>query len=361
MNRYLALIGIYFILTVHLASAQQEIKVDSLIKNLRLDFAVPDLPAFNALQSDPGNLLRPSAPKEFSFIANEFFNGSNIIIPKSIAFEIAPIVLIRYNKLTLKDYQNSPVLYNTRVSVGTLRDSMNISRLSIGFRTTLMNKGDIKSDKNLKLVFDELQARNKGRNEYYDQELKKIGKGDLYFAQHPELQKKYDHEFDSIYSIYSSNPQNIKNHMENNCWNAEKLDIAFSFVGASPDSLLKRIKYNSFLAWLTYARPLGRNGQLLGGLFFNTYKDESTTFYDYSLQSRFYMGINQVKGFVEGQYLHKDSNKSNNIIARFGCEYNLKNGVWLDLNAGITNDLTNNTSDFISTFRFIYAIPGNIK
>jgi len=341
---------------MHLINAQEEINVDTLIRNLRLNFAVPDLPAFNALQSDPGNLLRPASPKEFSFIANQFFNGNNIIIPKSIAIEIAPIVLIRYNKLTLKDYQKNPILYNTRISLGTLRDSTNISHLAIGFRTTLINKGDIKNDKNLRKVIEDLRSINRNRNEYYDQQLIKLGKSEEYFANHPELRIKFDQEFDSI--IHNTG-QTIKDYKEYNSWNAEKLDIAFSFVGSSQDSASKHIKYNSFLAWITYARPVGKNGQILGGLNFNSYKVENSTYFDFSLQSRFYIGMNQLKGFVEGQYLHKNIDNTNNIIGRLGCEYHIYNGIWVDFNAGIYKGITHNTSDFVSSFRLIYAIPGN--
>jgi hypothetical protein len=358
MNRFRAFFCFSFILCIHQINAQEEIKVDTLIKNLRMDFAVPDLPAFNALQSEQSNLLRPSSPKEFSLIANEFFNGNNIIIPKAIAIEVAPIVLVRYNKLTLGDYQKNPVLYNSRISMGTMRDSNNRSRLAIGFRTTLLNKGDIKNDKNLKLILEDLRSENKGRNDYFDQELKKLGKSEEYFAEHPELQTKLNNEYDSIKSTVSQNVIDYKNYTY---WNAEKLDLAFSFVGSSQDSIAKNIKYNSFLAWLTYAMPAGKNGQILAGLSINSYKKESSDFLDFSLQSRFYIGINQLKSFVECQYLYKSSDKSNNVIARLGCEYHLYNGIWIDFNAGIYKGITNSTSDFISSFRFIYAIPGNFK
>jgi hypothetical protein len=339
-------------------NSQEKIAIDSLIKNLRLDFAVPDLPAFNALQSEPSSILRPSSPKEFSVIADEFFNGKNIIIPKSFAAEIAPIVIARYNKLTLRDYQKHPIIYNSRISIGTLRDSLNTSHIAIGFRTTLINKGDIKSDKNLRLILDDLQKRNKGRNEYYDRELQKLGKDEAYFADHPELQTKFSHEFDSI---YNSSPQNIKDYKENKFWNAEKLDIAISLVGSSQDSIAKNIKFNSLLAWITYARPIGKNGQILGGLSLNSYKKDNQNYFDFSLQSRLYIGINQLKSFAECQYLYKNSDKTNNLIFRIGCEYYLYNGIWVDFNAGMYKDLTKNISGFVSSFRLIYALPGNFK
>jgi hypothetical protein len=173
-----------------IVSAQETVPIDSLVKNLRLNFAVPDLPAFNGLEGEPSNLLRPSTPKDFSIVANEFYNGSNIIIPKTIAIEVSPITLMQYNKLTLQVYQKNPTLYNSRVSIGTYRDSTNISRISLGYRTTLVNKGDIKNDKNLKELINHLKDINKSRNEFYESELERLGKTEFDFATDTLLQKK---------------------------------------------------------------------------------------------------------------------------------------------------------------------------
>lgn len=345
-----------------ITKAQETVSVDSLIKNLSLNFAVPDLPAFNALDVEPGNLLRPSTPKDFSIVTDKFYNGTNIIIPKRIAVELAPITLLKYNKLTLSQYQRNPVLYNSRISIGTLRDSTNVSHLAIGFRTTLINKGDIKNDKNLKKVLDYLHDKNKSRNEYINNELIRLGMTELEFANDEQLQNELNASFDKIYAGKNDSLNNlIQDYKRNKLWNAEKLDVAVSFVGSSSDSLAKNIQYNSLLFWITYAMPLGENGQFLIGANVHFNKIESTNYTNFSLPARMYVGTNEIKGFVEGQYLYKQYEKTNNAILRLGCEYNLYKGLWADFSTGVLKDFTINSSKFISNFRLVYTIPGDFK
>jgi len=359
-SRRVLLLSALVFLTL-LGNAQEIVTVDSLVKNLRLDFAVPDLPAFNGLETEPGNLLRPSTPKDFSIIANEFFNGSNIIIPKIIAIEVAPVTLIKYNKLTLQDYQRNPVLYNSRISVGTFRDSTNLSRMSVGYRTTLINKGDIKNDKNLKELMVHLRNINRTRNEFYDSELERLGITEFEFATDTVLQQQLEESFDQISSYRDSLQSLLMDYRENKFWNAEKLDIAFCFVGSSPDSGAGNIQYNSLWFWTTYARPVGENGQLMWGINTNFHKEDGSKYMNIGIPARFYIGTNILKGFIEGQYQYKQQVETNNLVMKLGCEYNFYKSLWFNFSAGFYKDLTNHTSDFISTFKLAYAIPGNFE
>jgi hypothetical protein len=357
-RRILLLSALLF--TTLFINAQEVLPVDSLVKNLRLDFAVPDLPAFNGLEREEGNLLRPSTPKDFSIVANEFFNGFNIIIPKIIAIEVAPITLIRYNKLTLQDYQRNPILYNSRISAGTYRDSSNLSQMSLGYRTTLINKGDIKSDKNLKELMVHLRNINRTRNEFYDSELERLGITEFEFATDTVLQKQLEDSFNQISSYRDSLQSLLMDYRENKYWNAEKLDIAFCIVGSSPDSAARNIQYNSLWFWTTYARPVGENGQLMWGINTTFFKEDGSKYTNIGIPARFYFGTNMLKGFIEGQYQYKQKAETNNLIMKLGCEYNLYKSLWFNFSAGIYKDLTNNTSDFISTFKLAYAIPGSL-
>jgi len=65
---------------------------DSLINKYKLNFALPDFPAFKSLDIDGSHLLRPSNTTEFGVIASEFYNGKNLIIPESFALEVSPIL-----------------------------------------------------------------------------------------------------------------------------------------------------------------------------------------------------------------------------------------------------------------------------
>ena len=124
----------------------------------KLNFAVPDLPAFKALGSEPSNILRPSTPESFSLIVSQFYNGDNISLPANFAAEIAPWILAKSNKITLAEYHKHDILYSTRVSLGTSRDSLNQYNFAVGLRFSIIDEGDLKNDEEfLKLLFGKLE------------------------------------------------------------------------------------------------------------------------------------------------------------------------------------------------------------
>jgi hypothetical protein len=355
--------GILFLLAASNNSlAQESSNVDTLIKNLKLDFAVPDLPAFNALESEPGNLLRPSTPKDFSLVLNQFYNGNNIVIPQKIAVEIAPITLLRYNRLTLEDYQKTPVLYNSRISLGTVQDSLSVSKVALGFRTTLINRGDIKNENYLTEIYATLGVLGKSRSDYIDAELERRGISEEEFALDEDLQEELNSNYEDI-KMQTDSVENLIKEYQNKNWNAEKLDVAFSIVGTSPDSIVGNIKYNSFSGWATYARPVGENGQLMLGVNLNLAQSEENSITNFTIPVRYYMGTNKLKGFAEGQYKYKKIGdiKSSELLLKLGFEYYLAFGFWADFYAGVYNDLTTNNSRFTSNFRLVYAIPGDFE
>ncbi|HVG42591.1 MAG TPA: hypothetical protein VM888_13345, partial [Chitinophagaceae bacterium] len=126
---------------------------NGLLANYRINMAVPDLPSFKALNVDASKLLRPSDIKQFSFLTSEFLNDENrMVIPKSLAVEIAPAYLIP--SISLAGYRRSAAirfLANTRFSLASQRtDRKNdLSKLAGGIRFTLINKGDFKLDDTL--------------------------------------------------------------------------------------------------------------------------------------------------------------------------------------------------------------------
>lgn len=336
-----------FVLIANMGIGQLNVSLDSIFSNQ--NFAVPDLPAFNALEFEPGNLLRPSSPRDFSVAASEFYNGNSIIIPKSVAVEIAPIVLMRKNKLTLADYQKTPIIYNSRISVGTLRDSLNVSRVAIGYRTTIINKGDIKGEERLAEVISFLRDKNTSRAEFFNSS----GYTDFQLAENPSLVDSLNRVFDKQ---YAEKERRAKDILDLKTWNEQRLDVAIALAGSSPDSLAETISFNALHVWLTYGHPLGSNAQLLIGTNLKVYVDNKSNYFDFSLPIRAYVGTNSLKGFAEGQYVFRQNLKTNNLIVRLGCEYHLYNGFWLDFSAGLVHNYTMNTSTFTSNIRLVYAI-----
>ncbi len=326
--------------------AQVNPEIDtSLVKNLTQNFAVPDLPAFNALDVAPGNLLRPSTPKEFAVVAGNFYGGNTIIIPKSLAVEVSPILITKSKSLTIQDYQKCPAFYNLRISVGTLRDSTNASKIAIGLRTTIFDHGDIKYKSNLDTVVKFLEKRNNGRVEYITKNLKTPGDD-------AEL-KKLSSEYDALFN-------DTLNYVVEKGWNAARLDVALAYVGASPDSTAKNIRFSSLTFWSTLALPIKRNGQLLIGFCLINSGSTDKSYTTLSLPVRAYFGNNGLKGFLEGQYTYKQSDQTNQALVSLGCEYKLTNSVWAQFSAGMNRNFTDNTSNLTSDFRLIYTIPGKL-
>ncbi len=137
----------------------------TLAKNFRLDFAVPDHPAFNVLENNPDEILRPSGSEVFSIIYSNFIMGRVPIIPKDFAMEFSPAQVIRANKLTYGDFNVTPrkdanghsksVVFNgkqiyngIRISLGTKasKNADSLQNLAVGISIPLIDRGDYRTD-----------------------------------------------------------------------------------------------------------------------------------------------------------------------------------------------------------------------
>lgn len=370
MKKYYFLIVTMLLLSYGGNISSQILAIDSISNYIPTKYVVPDLPAFSALGTEPLELLTPSTAKNFSFTADQFYDGKNIIIPKSFALEFSPISLLKKADLTLADYQKSAAWYNTRISFGSFRDSTNITRVAIGFRTTLIDDGDPKRDKNLKEIFKTLDEKRDLRKMYIDKKLAEWTES--HKGQTPnfdELSTKYFNQFNALYDSKNDSLYQLKNeYYQKNMksiigdyagdkrWNAQKLDVALALVCNSPDSLAKNLKFNALLGWMTYALPIGDQAQFLialnGGL--NLYNDKF--YYNVSVPARLYVGNNMLKGLVEGQYIYRPQFDESNIVAKLGCEYRFAENLWLNVTVGFENNLANNTSNLISGFKIKYGI-----
>lgn len=121
---------------------------DTLVRDLKQDFITPDHPAFKIMDVDPSVILRPSNVKEFSSITSDYFQKPAYVIPKAFSMEISPALLFRSNKLTLKDYKDHFAAFSCRISVAThaVDDKWQKNEVGIGFRMTVLDKGDFRTD-----------------------------------------------------------------------------------------------------------------------------------------------------------------------------------------------------------------------
>ncbi|MBL6446321.1 hypothetical protein JMN32_08375 [Fulvivirga sp. 29W222] len=349
-------------------SAQISPEDTTLVKNFRLNFAIPDLPAFKIMGTNPSNILRPSSPKALAAMVSDFGKGGQVILPSSFAAEIAPYILLKSNSLTLREYDNNSELYSLRISIGTQRDPANdiTTNLALGARMTLIDDGDLKNDKQYRQqLFDLLDQKVQAKDAYQLEYLKQNNftaqevaeKASLEQQQenyvNQQLKRDYDAAIDSLNTAYKE-----KN------WNKKKLDVAVAVLGTSPDSLAKDTKFNKFSVWATYGTPLGQHGQLLLGWNFNYVSgniEGGDSYTTNSIASRIYGGENKYKGFLELQYERDENLGANMYFANLGGEFLIMDGVWGNISAGLERNWTDNESHFASNFDIKFTIPEKLK
>lgn len=361
----------------------------TLVKFYKVDFAVPDLPAFNILGTSPSDILRPTDVKSLSVVTSEFYNGSTIVLPKTFSMEAAPFMLAKNNTLTLKEYDNNKWLYNFRLSIGTNTSEINkikYSNLAVGARFVLIDDGDLKNDKSYrKKLWEstaiEVNVENILKKEFCDSVNKPLlqvitdevlnKKMEKYIASNKEKRIK---EID-VSGYYLKELEKTKEEYKKANWNKQKLEIAYAFLGSSSDSLVKNIKSKKHSAWISYANPLGTKwGQLLVGanfsyVFADSLNKETTQtvnfrYSTFSTAIRLYFGSNRFKGFVEGQGKRNWLYKKNDCLFNLGSEINIRDGIWMVFNAGVNwNDFSskNSKSSFYSGFNLKFTIPEKYK
>jgi hypothetical protein len=344
---------------------------DPFVNQYRTNLAAPDISAYKALQIDPSKILRPSNTKEISLIVGDLFRNGNILIPEALGIEIAPWLLA--SRKTLAEYRQSSMvrfLHRTSFSVATKRDNAGdfTSRIAFGVKTSFVSKeGDVKMDtKRLEEIFRRQAITLKTRNEYLMNFLKEKGytpdKMD-----NPEVQAEFDtyvkERFNEEEPLNEYISKVVEDFKQKN-WNHRRLDIAFTFTGSSRDTTINlppsnELRYETLSLWATAALPVKKWGQLLIGTqaeFVPERKDSLQ--FQIALPVRLYAGTNRIKGFAETQVTFTDT--WNNYLFNAGTEFNIRDGFWINLSAGIS------TSDFenpvmVSHFDIRFTIPEKFK
>lgn len=353
---------IVFILMLFPIMALSQLAEDSeLVKNYKLNFALPDIPAFKALGTEPSNILRPSIAQNFSFVSSEFFNGKNLIIPTSFGLEISPILLMKTDEMTLGEFRKHNALKTSRISLGTFKDSLKTMNISVGYRITVINKGDLRTDVGALGNFLDMAKVHAERRAALMKSYLKSKNLILYDMTEEQIKEMEDYVNKNIIESeeeFEKRLDEFKKQYKNNNWNAEKLDFAVAYVGKSPDSLLSNVSFRNFSLWGTYAIPIKKFAQILLGVNYQLNNLQDKNYSSFSFSNRNYFGSNRIKVFFEEQI---ESNKylgeKINLLLNFGAEVNLKNGFWIDLNAGVVKNYNNSSSDFISQLRFRYTLP----
>lgn len=124
----------------------------------KLDYNVPESPAFSVLDANPTTILRSSAPQEIiTHLASNFLSGNEV--SPGIALDFNPYFTFGGRLKSIEDYRNSywkRFLANMQLSIATI-NSINYPEdmlFSGAIRATLFDSKDILFDRNLSAAID---------------------------------------------------------------------------------------------------------------------------------------------------------------------------------------------------------------
>ena len=347
---------------------------ESTVEQIRLDFSVPDIPAFKALGNDPSNILRPSSAKDLAFMIGSFRSSGNFLIPKNFSLEIAPGLLLK-PWYRLEDYQQKAgirFLTKLRISAGSdANDATGINSLAAGIRMTFLDKGDFRKDTTfLKTeIFDKQDKYTNAWKKYRDEIMVERG---LTPSQYDALSQANKDDilneakekvgFDLDLDIANALKEYKKTH-----WNESRIDFAYAILSKSPDSLLAKIKTEKHSFWLAIAlKPWKNNtwGQFLFGINNNVVKNNDKFYNEFSGNFRFYVGANRVKGFLEAQYQNLDNSakRKETLYSQIGIEVAIYKSIWIHFGTGVLNALNGSAkSELQSNLNLYLSFPENFK
>lgn len=348
--------------------------MDSLLQQkFILNFMVPDVPAFMALDDNPSEMLKPSAPRDLAVMFSSFRSGNEFIIPKSFAAEFAP-GLFASTKINLHDYQTKyliRMLTKTRLSLATkYENKTNFNQLSAGIKLTLIDQGDYRSDTaflNEKVYsqLDQYESLIATKKQEY---LKAHNMTATELAMNEELNNEIE---DTIkLDLINKDIRSSVDEYKRTHWNSTRLELTYATVASTSDSLLNKATLKRHLIWLVYAIKPGKKcdwAQILFGLNYQLINDVGQfNRNQYSLNTRAYFGSNKAKGFAEIQFRNAQSPigslQAKSLLLNCGLDLDIYSGVWIHLAGGVDNLLGKNArTQLIGNMNLYVSLPENFK
>lgn len=314
-------------------------------KDYKVNFAVPDAPAFKLLGVEESAILRPQTVQDLTMAFSGFRGSGNaFVVPKKLGVEFSPGLLAAGAKLKLDDYAAWRALYALRFSGATSRDSLNRGNLAAGVRFNLVDEQDLRA-KGAAGNDPEVTRMTTGMLAVYSAARNRVG---------PRAPLTLNIEEKAAVEALQDS---VKEYWANRYWNANSMDVAFAGRARTADSLGHDPEIDELAAWATYANGMSNWGQLLLGLKVGTARDTAGDFQtSNTIAGRLYIGSNVLKAYVEGQSA---------VAAKIGTEWLFNSGAemklagigWLAVSAGITGPVEGKTR-IISSFKFKSALPG---
>ncbi|HEV7389295.1 MAG TPA: hypothetical protein VGN73_11850 [Gemmatimonadaceae bacterium] len=336
-------------LAAPIAQAQivRESGLSPFVKDYKIDFAIPDAPAFKLLQVDESAILRPQTVRDLTLAVDGFRGDNNaFVVPKQFAVEVSPGLLIGTGQLKLNDYNAKKFLYATRFSGATGRDSLDRGELAFGVRFSLVDEEDMRS-KGAGGTDTAVTGMTKRILDIYDVARDRSGRP-------PAPIKLNEDEKNAINALRDS----VKEYWADHYWNATSVELALAGRALTADTLGHDPKMDEIAGWITYANGLRGWGQLLFGAKVGTARESTGSFHSSNtLAARLYIGSNALKTFVEGQQAFSSTTEPKWLV-NSGVEVRLPGVGWINASAGYASPVNGGDPRVISSFKFKTGVPG---
>ncbi len=377
------------------------ISLDSALNSeIRVNMAVPSSPAFQLLGGEPSNLLRVSNPREFSIAISDFLSNGSVIIPQNFGVDFSPFMVLENGGL-IKDHGKGALFRPLRISFGSQSlpndslGSINFAQnIALGLQYTYTKSGSsFQGYKNtliraLQPLTNDYEMRiDSLRKVYYKKRGTNITKF-MATASDSEVKKFLDARNAWCDSVYNTLPSRIsemsfgatvtrvKEKFKRDTWNDFRLDGAMAVKLSSPDTLLTvsidsvpgpdtTVILKEIGFWGTVSFPLfGTNwlqGMVGGNYTFFRLTSISELQSRFSLNSRFYVGSNRLKGFMEAQYNGNQITGINSFLWLLGTEVNFIDGVWINFYAGLSQDIGSKRNRVVTQMNVHLSLPEKFK
>jgi len=322
---------------------------DSLFARYKIDFAVPDMPAFKALGTDPDNLMRPSDPKALALMLADATSNFRVI-PQSFAAEFAPWRLFGSKKLTMGDYLDHQFLYDARASLGTRRssDSTGGSVVAGGIRITVLNGISFARhvvDLRSAVTDSAMDAFRDGHPQPDDP------------AGTERWDSLLDAYVDSVASDRVDNRIGALRDEYSDKWNHGTLDFAYAIALMSRDSFANELSPARHRAWVSGALPIGTWLQVMGGASGTYSRPDSLWVLDYTVAGRLVGGINEFRLNVGGQYKDGGSPDEKTWLVAVGAEAMVFSGGWVEFTINGERDIASGGTRFVPELKLRLTLP----
>ena len=316
------------------------------LTSINADLAVPDSPAFTVLGVTPENVSHPTIPREF---ATSLLNGVDERgnFQTGLALDFVPYLTFFGKDTSLNSYANSRMerfLARTQVSFATAKgvtDEDKSTRLALGLRMTLFDKGDPRTDRELETCYGNVLAHPDFETDEFV-----ILPGDGAAEKGKKLRKREE--------LVAQLIETCDVEARKNNWNASAWIVGLAPSWISRTGETKNFEWNGGGFWSTIAygfeqvKALEDNSQLLFHVRYRNNElvpdtEDPTLFFN---QDSLYVGARlriapgeEAKSIfsLEGNYIRSRQEKGpwdNSRRFSLGFERRIAENIWFALSVG---------------------------